>query len=145
MHLPQIVPSSFEKGFIQAGRKPGLLLQTDSELFVHCHETAQRTPLPELAHQSMAIAHSILATECSARRIVVPRTTEDVLTRLLSEMVSLGNGWDVDMAKRLKADKRYAAFHAVFEDWSRKKPRPTLAFHGALRMFRIFELRVQHL
>lgn len=145
MHVPPIAPSSFEQGFVQAGRKPGLLLQTDRELFLHCHETAQRTPLPELAHESMAIAHSILVTECNVRQIAVPPTTENVLMTLLSEMVSLGNGWDVDMAKRLKADKRYKAFHAVFEDWSRKKPRPTLAFHGAMRMFRIFEMRLQNL
>ena len=145
MKIPPIQPASFERGFTLFGAKPFALANVDFTLHYHCDGVALQSASPEVLGTSLRIAERILRVECEGRGIVVPPVNDDVLSALSAELLEAGPAWDPDIAKRLKSTAPYKAYHAVFEDWAKKKPRPELAFHGAARMFRIFELSLEPL
>lgn len=145
MKLPPVQPASFERGFTLFGAKPFALAEVDFKLHYHCDNIAMQSAAPEVLGTSLRIAESILRAECRDRGIVVPPVHESLLATVSAEMLEAGATWDIDIAKRLKGTNAYKAYHAVFVDWSKKKPRPELAYHGAARMFRIFELLLQPL
>lgn len=145
MNIPPIQPVSFDRGFTLFGAQPFALAHVDFTLHYHCDGVALQSASPEVLGTSLRIAERVLRVECQDRGIVVPPVNDAVLAALSAELLAAGPEWDPDIAKRLKGTPAYRAYHAVFEDWAKKKPRPELAFHGAARMFRIFELALQPL
>ena len=145
MKIPPIQPVSFDRGFTLFGAKPFALADVDFRLHYHCDGVALQSASPEVLGTSLRIADRVLRVECLDRGILVPPVNDEVLSALSAELLEAGPAWDADIAKRLKSTPAYRAYHAVFEDWAKKKPRPELAFHGAARMLRIFELVLQPL
>jgi hypothetical protein len=145
MKVPSIQPVSFDRGFALFGAKPFALAHDDFALHYHCDGVALQSAAPELLGTSLRIAERVLRIECEERGIVIPPVSDGVLSALSAELLEAGPAWDAEIAKRLKTTPPYKAYHAVFDDWAKKKPRPELAFHGASRMFRIFELVLQPL
>lgn len=143
MRIPPVRPASFEQALSLFRRKPKTLLTLDRTLFLHCQETAVRCADPLLVSNALTLSHHTLHVECTTRGIVTPPTNERVLADVTHEMIELGPAWDDEMAKRLKSD--HGNFHAVFDGWAKKKPRPAEVYHHAARMFRIFELLLQPL
>lgn len=143
MKVPRIRPEAFDKGFCLFQVKPTFLDEIDPRLSLYCDETSLRSERPRLMHVALRLAHHTLYSECFSRGITVPEVPPDVIPALTREVIEQGPAWDREMEWRLRKD--YPTFHGVFEDWSRKKPRPALAFHATTRMFRIVELLLQPL
>jgi hypothetical protein len=143
MRVPSVQPTSFEAALTLFQKKPKALLEQDRVIFLHCQEAAIRSGMPILATKSFTLAHHAVLIECQESDIVPPPANDDVIAELTREMLALGPSWDDDMMKRLRSDQRN--FHTVFDVWARKKPRPEVVRHNALRAFRIFELLLQPL
>jgi|GEM_PF-5490172 len=143
MKIPLVKATSFEAALTMFQRKPRALLESDRQIFLHCQEIGIRSEDPILATKAFTLAHHTVLIECQRSSIVPPQANDDIFAALTREMIELGPGWDDEIAKRLQSDQRN--FHAVFDGWARKKPRPTLVRHNALRAFRIFELLLQPL
>lgn len=143
MKIPIVRPASFEKALDLFNRKPRALMEGDHVLFLHCQETAIRTPDPFLASNAFTLSHHTVLCECASRGISIPPCNDVILASLTRELIESGPTWDEEMAKRIRSD--YRNFHTVFDGFARKKPHPELVRHNALRAFRIFELLLQHL
>ncbi len=143
MKIPPVQPVSFSKALDLFNRKPRTLLENDPVLYLHCHETAARMEDPLLASNAFTLAHHTLLVECSSRGVVPLPAHQSVIDDVVREMIELGTSWEDELEKRLRSDHRN--FHAVFDGWAKKKPRPALVRQNALRSFRIFELLLQPL
>ncbi len=143
MRIPTIEPASFAAALTMFQKRPRALLEHDHAIYLHCQETAIRTPDPLLASNAFTLSHHTVLCECVHRTIPIPPCNDTVLATLTRELIEMGLSWDDDMAKRLRSD--YPSFHTVFDGFARKKQHPGIVRHNALRAFRIFELLLQPL